>query len=130
MPVSRWRAHGRFTGARADRRTGSPGVAENTDAAHRPRPAELVSEADPRILDLSLTGLSAELHGELGDHAHAGGADRMAERLETARRVDRLVTTEGRAAVLDETAAFAPCTEAEVLVVENLGDGEAVVHFG
>ena len=41
-----------------------------------------------------------------------------------------LLAAERRASFLDEAPALAAAAEAEVFVVEDLGDGEAVVHLG
>src|SRR2546430_4290035 len=103
---------------------------EDRHAGHRPGAAQVVREADPGPLHLPLARLAAELRHELVDHAHAGGADRVPVRLETARRVHRLLAAERRTPLLDESAALAAAAEAEILVGQDLGDGEAVVHLG
>src|SRR5438552_9604767 len=62
---------------------------EHDHAGDRSWPAHVVREAELRVLHLPLAGLAAELHHTLGDHADAARANRMAERLEAAARVDR-----------------------------------------
>jgi hypothetical protein len=89
-----------------------------------------VGEADLGVLHLALAGFAAQLGDALVDHPHAAGADRVAERFETAARVDRDVTAEGGAPFVNELAALALGAEAEVFDVGELGPGEAVVHLG
>src|SRR5215210_2259633 len=52
-------------------------------------PPEVVGEPKTGIVDLTLTGLVAELLPALEEHAQAAGADRVPETLEAAVRVDR-----------------------------------------
>src|SRR5213076_613746 len=105
-------------------------VGEDRHARDRARAAQVVGEADLRALHLPRAGLAAELCRELVDHAHAGRAHRVAVGLEPARGIHRLLAAEIGAPLLDEPAALAARAEAQVLVVQDLGDGEAVVHLG
>src|SRR6185369_16458684 len=57
-------------------------------------------------------------------------ADRMAERLEPAARIDRHVTADRGPSLLDEPSALALRAEAEVLDVGYLGPRKAVVDLG
>src|SRR2546426_12328832 len=106
-------------------------VGEHGDAPDRARAAQVVGEADLGILHLPRAGLMPELLTHLVDHAHAGRADRVPERLEAAARVDgHLAAVNRRAALGDVAPALARGAEPEVLVVEDLRDREAVVHLG
>src|SRR5438067_473307 len=105
-------------------------VGQDRHARDRARAAQVVGKADLRALHLPRAGLAAELCRELVDHAHAGRAHRVAVRLEPARGIHRLLAAEIGAPLLDEPAALAARAEAQVLVVQDLGDGEAVVHLG
>src|SRR5262249_13097314 len=105
-------------------------VGEDRDAGDRGRTTEVVREPDLRPLHLALAGLAAQLGGELVDHSHAGRAHGVAIGLEASRDVHRLLPPERGPAFLDEPAALPPAAEAEVLVVQDLRDGEAVVHLG
>src|SRR5947207_15473388 len=106
-------------------------VAEHGDAPDRARAAQVVREADLGTLHLPRAGLVPELLTHLVDHAHAGRADRVPERLEAAARVDgHLAAVDRRAALGHVAPALARGAEPEVLVVEDLRDREAVVHLG
>src|SRR5579885_1359734 len=105
-------------------------VAEHGDAADRARAAEVVCQAELGVLHLPAARLVPELLADLVDHAHAGGTDWMAERLEPAARVHRHgPAVDVRAPLGDVARPLARRTEAEVLVVEDLGDREAVVDL-
>src|SRR5690606_571808 len=82
------------------------------DARHRARTADVVRQRDLGILHLALAAVAAQLLHALVDHAHAGRADRVAERLEPAARVDRHVAVDPRAALLDHLPALALLGEA------------------
>src|SRR5579864_281215 len=102
------------------------GTPEDRDATRLWRAADVVREGDGGPRDLALAGLAAELKRVLVDHPHAGGAGRMAERLETAVGVDRELAAERERAASDVLLPRALRTEAEVFVAEELGHGEAV----
>lgn len=53
-------------------------VPEHDDTGDSPEAAEVVDEAAPGGLDLSLSGAAAKLVGDLADHPQAGRADRVA----------------------------------------------------
>src|SRR5437870_11227039 len=102
----------------------SLGVGEHGDAPDSARATQVVGEADLGILHLPRAGLVPELLAHLVDHAHAGGADRVAERLEAAARVDRHLTAVDRGAALGDVApALTRCAQPEVLVVQALRGG-------
>src|SRR5262249_35627764 len=105
-------------------------VREDRHARDRARAAEVVREPDARPVDLTLAGAPAQLGRELVGHPDAGRADRMPVRLQPTGGIDGLLASERGAAVLDEPPALSPCAEPEILVVQDLGDGEAVVHLG
>ena len=69
---------------------------------------------------------------ECADHVlgHAGGADRMSLRLESAGDVDRQSAVAGGPPLLDRAASLTGFGQAEHLVDDELGDGETVVHLG
>src|SRR5207249_3969196 len=105
-------------------------VGQDRHARDRARAAQVVGEADLRTLHLPRAGLAAELWRELVEHAHASRADRVPVRLEPARGIHRLLAAEIGAPLLDEPAPLAARAKAQVLVVQDLGDGEAVVYLG
>jgi len=59
------------------------------DAGHRAEATEVVDKATLGVLDLAPAGPSAKLVRDLADHPQAGGADRVAARLEATAGVDR-----------------------------------------
>ncbi len=67
---------------------------------------------------------------DVGDHPDARGADGVAAGLEPARGVDGEIRAELGDAAGGELPALARLGEAQVLVVHNLGDREAVVALG
>src|SRR5712691_12215992 len=69
-------------------------VGEHADAADRARTAEVVRQADLGVLHLPRAGLVPELLADLVEHADARRADRMAEGLEAAARVDGHLTAD------------------------------------
>src|SRR5262245_15280952 len=92
-------------------------VGEHGDAADGARAPQVVGEADLRVLHLTRAGPVPELLADLVDHADAGGADRMAEGLEAAARIDRDVAADRGAAVDHVPPALAFAAQPEVLVV-------------
>ena len=60
------------------------GRADHGNGGDDARPAERVSRAEPRAVDLAFAGAAEDLVGELAHHPDAGRADRMAARLEAA----------------------------------------------
>ena len=75
-------------------------------------------------------GLAAELGEDLGGLGHAGGAERMAAADEPAARVDDDVAAVVAAPGRHERPGLALRAEAQLLVGDQLGDREAVVHLG
>ena len=86
-------------------------------------------EGDLRAGDLALVGGAAELPDQLGALREAGGAERMALREETARRVRDELAAVRVVAVVDEFLRLAFLAETERLVREELVGGEAVVEL-
>ena len=78
------------------------GGADDADGRHHPRAAQCVGRAQLRALDLTITRNAGHLVGELGDHPHPGGADRVATRLQAAGEVDRNVPAARRGAALEQ----------------------------
>ena len=93
-------------------------------------PPMLWLSATRGVLHLALLGLALQLLVVLVDHAHAGGAGRMAEGLQPAVGVHRQLAVERERAARDVLLRRALLAEAEVLVGEQLGEREAVVHLG
>src|SRR5262245_7746277 len=94
------------------------------------RAADVVHQTELGIFDLARTALPAQLRDDLVDHAYAAGADGMAEGLEPAARIYWNIAGERRAPLFDELGPLALLGEAEILIVSDLGPGEAVVHLG
>src|SRR5712692_3109914 len=80
------------------------------------RAAEIVRESDLRILDLARARFAAHLQPHLVHHAKSRRANRMAERLEPAIRIDRQLAVE----IEESVHHVLPCgparAEAEILV--------------
>src|SRR5436309_3668591 len=103
---------------------------DDAHAAGLRRAADVVAERDGGVLHLPPLGLALELLVVLVDHADPGGARRVTEGLETAVGVDRQLAVERERAAADVLLGRALLAEAEVLVGEQFGQGEAVVHLG
>ena len=91
--------------------------------------ADDVGHADRRALDLTVARLAAQLRGDLVDVGDAGHADRVALRQQSARHVHRARAVTPRTAPVDEVAGTAGLAQTEVVVVDELGGGEAVVQL-
>ena len=78
-------------------------------------------------LNLDVAGAAGELHGAKRVHRDAGGADRMALRLQPAGRIDRQLAVLLRPAFLDRARALPFRRQPHRLVFDQLGDGEAVM---
>ena len=106
------------------------GALENV---HGTRGAESdnVRHAAAGAFDLSSAGLATEMCGDFEDVGEPGCAERMALGQQAPRRVDRDPAVALRVAPrMEEFAGASPGSQsAEVLVVEKLGSGEAVVQF-
>src|SRR5262249_59778355 len=109
---------------------GSSGLGQDGDGRDGAGTAEVVSESEASILHLHLAGLTDELIVDVGDHALPRRPDRVAARLEPARRVDGQIATQSGDAVLCVAPPRAGLRKAEIFVVHDLGDGEAVVALG
>ena len=79
--------------------------------------------------DLTVARLAAEVVADLPDVGDAGRRDRVALRLEAARHVDRRLAVAPRGARLEEVDRAALLAQHEVVVVHELGGGEAVVQL-
>src|SRR3712207_6542536 len=88
-----------------------------------------LGQADARTFDLPPASCAAQLLDDLDDLRHAGRAGRMALRHQSTTRVHRDAAAERGGAFLQQLWRFAAATEAERLVVEQLGDGEGVVQL-
>src|SRR5204863_4571432 len=90
----------------------------------------VVGETDARARDLARARLAAQLPEGLAGLGHAGGAERVAAPDEAPARVDHDLAPVVGQPLLDEAPALALRAEAELLVGDDLGDGEAVVDLG
>ena len=97
-------------------------------AQEEPSPTTWV-EAAAGTFHLAGARLSAEMGGDLEDVGQAGRAERVALRQEATRRVDRDAAVALGRAGAEELGRAARRAEGEVLVVEQLGGGEAVVQL-
>src|SRR6202035_4185763 len=104
------------------------GALEDVHSAGRPQ-ADDVGQADARTLDLSVPRLPARVGGHLVEVGAAGGADGVAFGDEPARHVDGDGPVAPRAPPVDEVARAPGLAQLEVLVVDELGGGEAVVQL-
>jgi hypothetical protein len=97
-----------------------------------PVAAEVVAQREALAgRDLALLpGFAAHLQPALEHHAQPARPHRMPERLQAAVGVDRDLAREVEAALQHLLPRAAPFGEAEVLVDEQLGGREAVVHLG
>ena len=84
---------------------------------------------DVRLRQLHAPALAGELHRGDRVHRHAGGADRMALRLQSARRIDRQPAILRGPAFQHRARALARRGQTHRLVFQQFGDGEAVVRF-
>ena len=85
--------------------------------------------ADLRAFDLAVAGLAAQVPDDFADVGDAGRAERVALREEAAAGVHGDLAADVRRALVDHAAGFAFAADAEVLVVQQLGGGEAVVEL-
>ena len=110
------------------RRTLGGGALEDVHAAGRPQ-ADDMGQADPGALDLAVARLTPQVRGHLVEVGDAGGADGVALGDEAARHVDGDGPVAPRAAPVDEVARASRLAQLQVLVVDELGGGEAVVQL-
>ena len=88
-----------------------------------------MGQAHLGTLDLSVASLATKVSGHFEDVRDPSSSDGVALRDETSRDIDRHVAvTEGRSRV-DEVAGTAPLAESQVVVMNQLGRGEAVVQL-
>src|ERR1700722_18658171 len=82
-----------------------------------------------RPLDLTLTGLTPEVMADLPDIGDAGSGNGVALGLETTGDVDGRSTVTERRTRLEEVDGTPGRTEHQVVVVDQLGGGKAVVEL-
>src|SRR6185369_11609027 len=90
---------------------------------------EVVLQRDLRALDLPRAGEPAELLVQLEALREPRGAERVALREKTTRRVHHPLAAVGGLILLDETARLALAAEAEALVGDELVRREAIVQL-
>ncbi len=88
-----------------------------------------MGEADLGAFDLTVAGFTAQVMADLPDVGDAGRGDRMTLRLETARHVHRRLAVTPRGTRVEEVGRAALFAQTEVVVVHELGGGEAVVQL-
>ena len=88
-----------------------------------------MGHADGRALDLTVARFAAQLRGDLVHTGRAGHADRVTLREQPARHVHGAGAVAPRSPPVDEVAGAAGLAEPEVVVVDELGGGEAVVEL-
>ena len=88
-----------------------------------------MSQADLGALDLTVARLAAQVMADLPDVGDAGGGDRVSLRLQATRHVDRERPVTPRRTGVEEVDRAALLAQPEVVVVYELGGGEAVVQF-
>jgi hypothetical protein len=86
-----------------------------------------MGETDLGIFHLASASLIPQVLSDLIDHANARGANGMAKRLKPTRGVHRNFTANRGTPFFYVLPALTFFAQAEVLVVEDLGNGEAVM---
>src|SRR3954451_24553560 len=104
------------------------GLLQDVDAAGRAETDD-VGHADLGALDLPVARLTAQLGGDLEHAGCAGHADRVTLGEQPARRVDRRGAVTPGCPPVDEVAGPAGLAQPQVVVVDELGGGEAVVEL-
>src|SRR4051794_33776709 len=104
------------------------GLLQDVDAAGGAE-ADHVGKTDLGAFDLAIAGLTTQVMADLPDVGDAGGGDRVALRLQTARHVDRRLAGAPRGAAVEEVARLARLAQHQVVVVHQFGGGEAVVEL-
>src|SRR5262249_12476666 len=88
-----------------------------------------VGHADLGAFDLARAGTALQLMGDLDHLCDAGRADRMTARDEAAGDVHRDPTIQLELAILEQLHRLARLGETERIGIEELIDGEGVVHL-
>src|SRR5581483_2592737 len=104
------------------------GLLQDVNAAGRAEPDD-VGQADLGVGDLAVAGLAPEVVADLPDVGDAGGGDGVALGLQAARHVDRRRAVPPAGAGLEEVDRPTLLAEHAVVVVDELGGGEAVVQL-
>src|SRR5262245_37151433 len=102
---------------------------EQTDEPGGGVAAERVGQAAACALDLSRARLAAQLRDDLADLRRARRPDRMALRLQPARRIHRNLAAQARPTLFGGETAGARLEETETLGRDDLRDGEAIVQL-
>ena len=88
-----------------------------------------MGQADLGLGDLAVAGLAPEVMADLPDVGDPGGGDGVALGFQAARHVDRRGAVAPGGAGLEEVDRPALLAQHEVVVVDELGGGEAVVEL-
>src|SRR5690606_32709920 len=88
-----------------------------------------VGQADLGAGDLAVAGLVAQMGDDLVDVGHTGGAQRASLGQQPAGDVDRHAPVAPGGTRIDEVAGAARRAQPQVVVVQQLGGGEAVVQL-
>src|SRR5437899_12483570 len=91
--------------------------------------AEILRQSDLVPRNLARAGLAADLQRQVAELRHAGRADGMAFRLETAAGVDRPRPRAQRAALEGVRPALPAPAETQVFAGDDLRDREAVLQL-
>ena len=102
---------------------------QHADVVRHRRAAHVEDAGELGVLHLDVAGGAGKLHGAERMHRHAGRADRMALGLQPAGRIDRQLAVLLRPAFLHRARALPFRHESHRLVLDQLGDGEAVVRL-
>src|SRR6185437_14742910 len=99
---------------------------QNVDTARRAQTDD-VSQPDLGVLDLAVPGLAAKVMADLPDVGDAGGRDRVSLGLQPAGDVHWRRAVTPRRAGVEKVCGTAFFAQHQVVVVHQLGGGEAVV---
>ena len=88
-----------------------------------------MGEADLGALHLAIARLATKVSGDFVDVRDAGRADRMTFGDQAARHIDRRAAVAERCTGVDEVTGPSGLTQPEIVVVDQLGGGEAVVEL-
>src|SRR5271156_1658532 len=101
---------------------------QHVDGAGRCQ-ANHMSQTDLGPVNLTVSGLAAQMGRHLVEVGDASGPDRMALGQQSAGYVDRQRSIPGRRTGVDEVASAAGLAQAKIVVVDQFGGGEAIVQL-
>src|ERR1700722_13850659 len=101
---------------------------QHVDGAGR-RQANHMSQTNLGPVDLTVSGLAAQMGRHLVEVGDAGGPDRIAFGQQSAGYIDRQRSVPGRRTGVDEVAGAAGVAQAQIVVVDQFGGGEAIMQL-